>query len=152
MKDIESYENEVNGEVIYKSEYEILQQLQQAMNDHDLSKEELAEKLNFMCLQYEKLLKTTMKVTKISDTYHKKLMVAKEHAEDKNQELEKALTEIKTLSGLLPICSNCKQIRDEGGAWHQIESFISTHSKAEFSHSLCPQCFKVLYPEYADKI
>ncbi|MDZ7831428.1 MAG: response regulator [Desulfobacterales bacterium] len=63
-------------------------------------------------------------------------------------ELKKALAEIKTLSGLLPICSHCKQVRDDKGYWSQIESYISAHSDAHFSHSICPECAKKHYPEF----
>ena len=56
--------------------------------------------------------------------------------------LEKALYEIKILSGLLPICSSCKKIRDEKGYWNQIESYIRDHSEAEFSHGICDECYK----------
>ena len=62
-------------------------------------------------------------------------------------ELKDALTEVKTLSGLLPICASCKKIRDDSGYWNQIESYISDHSEVEFSHSICPECAKKLYPE-----
>jgi sensor domain CHASE-containing protein len=62
-------------------------------------------------------------------------------------ELQDAMLEIKTLSGLLPICANCKNIRDDKGYWSQIESYISEHSDAEFSHSVCPECVKQLYPD-----
>jgi sensor domain CHASE-containing protein len=62
-------------------------------------------------------------------------------------ELQKALSEVKTLSGLLPICSHCKKIRDDKGYWNQIESYIYMHSDAKFSHGMCPDCFKRLYPE-----
>ena len=64
-------------------------------------------------------------------------------------EREKALSEIKTLSGLLPICASCKKIRDDQGYWNQIEIYIRSHSEAEFSHGLCPDCAHRLYPEYA---
>jgi transcriptional regulator with GAF, ATPase, and Fis domain len=67
-------------------------------------------------------------------------------------ELQKALSEVKTLSGLLPICSSCKSIRDDSGYWNQIEAYIRDHSEAEFSHGLCPECMKRLYPEYRKKI
>ena len=50
-----------------------------------------------------------------------------------------------TLSGLLPICASCKKVRDDGGYWNQIEEYISAHSEAEFSHGVCPDCFKDLY-------
>jgi PAS domain S-box-containing protein len=58
------------------------------------------------------------------------------------QELRDALTRIKQLSGLLPICSVCKKIRDENGQWHQLENFIHEHSEADFSHGLCPDCYR----------
>jgi len=64
------------------------------------------------------------------------------------EELQKALKEVKQLSGFLPICSHCKQIRDDTGYWNQIESYISEHTEALFSHSICPDCAKKLYPEY----
>ncbi|MFC1812661.1 hypothetical protein ACFL03_08210 [Thermodesulfobacteriota bacterium] len=63
-------------------------------------------------------------------------------------ELQVALVEVKALSGLLPICSSCKNIRDDKGYWNQIESYIRDHSEAEFSHSICPECAKKLYPDF----
>lgn len=66
-------------------------------------------------------------------------------------ELTEALGKVKTLSGLLPICANCKKIRDDSGYWQQIELFIRERSEAEFSHSICPDCLTLLYPEFADK-
>ncbi|MCF8043649.1 MAG: PAS domain S-box protein [Desulfarculaceae bacterium] len=62
--------------------------------------------------------------------------------------LQEALAQVKTLSGLLPICSHCKKIRDDSGYWRQIEQYVENHSQAEFSHSMCPQCAHKLYPEY----
>jgi len=61
-------------------------------------------------------------------------------------DLQKALSEVKALSGLLPICSNCKKIRDDKGYWNQIEVYIRDHSEADFSHGLCPDCVTKLYP------
>ena len=63
-------------------------------------------------------------------------------------DLQKALLQVKILSGLLPICSGCKKIRDDQGHWRQIESYIKEHSEAEFSHGICPDCAKELYAEY----
>ena len=63
-------------------------------------------------------------------------------------DLEKALSKVKTLSGLLPICSYCKKIRDDKGYWNQIEAYIRDHSEADFSHSICPECVKNFYPEF----
>ncbi|HPN44406.1 MAG TPA: PAS domain S-box protein [bacterium] len=62
--------------------------------------------------------------------------------------LQKALEEIKTLRGIIPICSYCKKIRDDQGYWSQVESYVSKHSEAQFSHGLCPDCIKKLYPEF----
>jgi AmiR/NasT family two-component response regulator len=70
----------------------------------------------------------------------------------RNQELQEALTKVKTLSGLLPICASCKKIRDDQGYWQQVEEYIQKHSEAEFTHGICPDCVKKLYPElYGDK-
>lgn len=63
-------------------------------------------------------------------------------------ELKDALRKVKTLSGLLPICASCKKIRDDNGYWNQIESYIKTHSEADFSHSICPDCAKRIYPDF----
>lgn len=63
-------------------------------------------------------------------------------------ELKKAISEIKQLSGFLPICSHCKKIRDDKGYWNQIESYIRDHSNAEFSHGICPDCVKKYYPDF----
>jgi ABC-type uncharacterized transport system substrate-binding protein len=68
-----------------------------------------------------------------------------------NDGLVDALGKIKQLSGLLPICSSCKKIRDDKGYWNQIEGYITTHSEAEFSHSICPDCAKKLYPDMVDE-
>ncbi len=67
--------------------------------------------------------------------------------EAKNVELQEALNNIKTLRGLIPICSSCKKIRDDQGYWNQLEKYLREHSEAEFSHSICPDCAKKLYPE-----
>ncbi len=62
-------------------------------------------------------------------------------------ELRNALSKVKTLSGLLPTCAGCRKIRDEDGAWHDMETYISEHSDAGFSHGLCPPCAERLYPD-----
>jgi len=64
------------------------------------------------------------------------------------KELQTALERVKTLSGMLPICASCKKIRDDRGYWNQIEAYIAKHSEAEFSHGICPECARKLYPEY----
>ncbi len=62
-------------------------------------------------------------------------------------ELQDALANIKTLSGLLPICSSCKKIRDDKGYWNRLETYIETHTEADFTHGICPDCARKLYPE-----
>jgi hypothetical protein len=63
-------------------------------------------------------------------------------------ELKRVLSEIKTLSGLLPICAYCKKIRNDEGYWEQIESYIKERSLADFSHGICPECMKKYYPDH----
>jgi hypothetical protein len=65
----------------------------------------------------------------------------------KNKQLGDYISEIKVLSGLLPICASCKNIRDDKGYWNQIEAYIYEHSEAQLSHSICPNCAKKLYPD-----
>ena len=70
------------------------------------------------------------------------LKKAEAEREEIIQKLEKALLEVRTLSGLLPICARCKKIRDENGHWHQIECYVKEHTNANFSHGYCPDCHK----------
>lgn len=66
---------------------------------------------------------------------------------EKNLHLKKTLQEVKELSGLIPICANCKKIRDDNGYWNEVEIYIKERSKADFSHGICPTCVSELYPE-----
>ncbi len=80
------------------------------------------------------------------------ITILKEMEEEKerlNCELKDALKEIKTLSGLIPICAACKKIRDDKGYWNQLENYLEEHSDAVFSHGLCPECFREYFPEAA---
>jgi PAS domain-containing protein len=61
--------------------------------------------------------------------------------------LQKLLDEIKVLRGIIPICSSCKNIRNDQGAWEQMEAYIQAHSEADFSHGICPDCMQRLYPD-----
>ena len=73
----------------------------------------------------------------ITDSVEARRLVLREHE-----------SEIKQLRGMLPICSSCKKIRDDKGYWNQIEVYIKDHSDAEFSHGICPECVKKLYPNF----
>jgi hypothetical protein len=69
----------------------------------------------------------------------------------RTQQLSHALEEVKALSGLLPICSNCKKIRDDQGYWNRIESYIQDRSEAQFTHGICPDCAREFYPEHFER-
>lgn len=71
--------------------------------------------------------------------------------EDLIAKLKQALKEVKTLSGLLPICAGCKKIRDDQGYWNQIEVYLRDRTDAQFSHGLCPDCSHRLYPDFFNK-
>jgi DNA-binding response OmpR family regulator len=72
--------------------------------------------------------------------------------EKRNAELQQAVAKVNILSGLLPICSHCKKIRNDHGYWEQVEIYITEHSDAEFSHGLCPGCLEQLYPEFYETL
>jgi len=67
-------------------------------------------------------------------------------------DLQRALAEVKTLTGLLPICASCKKIRNDAGSWTVLEKFIHDHSNAKFTHGICPDCAADLYPEDVKKV
>lgn len=69
-----------------------------------------------------------------------------------NNKLKKALAEIKTLKGIIPICSYCKNIRDDKGFWNQVDVYVKEHSNAEFSHGVCPECLKEHYSMFLEDI
>jgi DNA-binding response OmpR family regulator len=77
---------------------------------------------------------------------------AEEGAQQKANVLQEAMNKIKLLSGLLPICSHCKKIRNEKGYWTQLEAYISEHSDTEFTHGICDECLNKLYPDYIKKM
>ncbi len=76
------------------------------------------------------------------------VQVSRKRLAQKNAELQAAFSEIKRLRGMIPICSSCKNIRDDSGYWHEVAAYISDHSDAEFTHSLCPNCAQKLYPDF----
>jgi PAS domain S-box-containing protein len=78
-------------------------------------------------------------------TEHKRMEVEREKL---ILELKEALLRVRTLSGLLPICSSCKKIRDDEGRWHPLEDYVREHSEAEFTHTICPECARKTYPNY----
>jgi hypothetical protein len=109
--------------------------------------------LRFPELQYEeKVLSIT-----IAPFPKGAIIISEDISEQKNAErdrikliddLKRALDEVETLRGLLPICASCKKIRDDKGYWNHIEVYISDHSNVDFTHTLCPDCVRHFYPEY----
>jgi hypothetical protein len=101
----------------------------------------------------ERVQERTVELKQVNDQLAKDISKRQQVEEEREKligSLQEALSKVKMLSGLLPICASCKKIRDDKGYWGQIESYISDHSEAEFSHGICPDCMKKLYPDFAD--
>jgi HAMP domain-containing protein len=91
------------------------------------------------------------KLKRINKQLREEITERKQAEDERNKviaQLKDAILKIKTLTGLLPICAACKKIRNDKGAWEQIETYIRDHSEANFSHSICPDCMKKLYPDF----
>jgi len=89
-------------------------------------------------------------VTELNKNLAKDIERRKQTEQEKERlirELQDALGKVKTLKGLIPICANCKKIRDDKGYWNQIDSYIHEHADVDFSHGICPDCAKKLYPD-----
>jgi PAS domain S-box-containing protein len=76
---------------------------------------------------------------------------AEEALEKERRRLQQLLDEVRTLRGIVPICANCKKIRDDKGFWSQVEKYVSERTEAEFSHGICPECTQKLYPDISTK-
>lgn len=81
----------------------------------------------------------------IEETLNRQVAERTRELQASNKKLREALSEIKALQGIIPICSKCKKVRDDQGFWQQVESYISNHSEAKFSHAICPECMKEYY-------
>lgn len=79
---------------------------------------------------------------------HLALRRLQQELQQKNAQLEEALANVKTLSGFLPICANCKKIRDDEGYWQQVEVYVRSRTDVQFSHGICPDCMILLYPDF----
>jgi len=102
-------------------------------------------KLVSFYLIYKAIIESGLK--KPYDLLFRKLKKSEELLRQDRNNLQKAFSEIKTLRGILPICSSCKKIRNDKGYWDVIEDYLREHSEAEFSHGICPECAKRLYPD-----
>jgi len=108
----------------------------------------LAKSLNRMAINLKDTM--TSRDNLVSEVEHRKK--AEEKKEKVIFELNKALSEVKTLRGILPLCSFCKKIRDDKGYWEQVDVYIHKYSQADISHSICPDCMKKNYPEHYEAI
>jgi len=103
----------------------------------------------------ERVCARTQELTNANHALYQEIATRRTAEEEKEkliQELTEALTQVKTLSGLLPICSSCRQIRDQEGQWSKIEDYIQHRTDAEFTHGICPKCAKRLYPDLYDQL
>jgi hypothetical protein len=121
----------------------------------DLTREKVQLRENEMLRkELEKRVARRTAELQSTNTALKSEVVERKRAEQEKEkvivQLRRALAEVKKLSGLLPICASCKKIRDDKGYWQQIEAYIRDHSEAEFSHGICPECAKKLYPDIFD--
>lgn len=80
-----------------------------------------------------------------------RIVTLQDRLTEKIRELHDALDHIKTLRGIVPICARCKKIRDDQGYWRQVEAYIRDHTDARFTHGICPECIKILYPQLKNK-
>ena len=106
---------------------------------------------NFMIILMQDITRrkqAELQLKKNEENLEKKVRERTAALEESTRKLERALSEVKTLSGMLPICASCKKIRDDKGYWNQIEEYIRDHSEAEFTHSICQDCAEKLYPEF----
>ncbi len=103
----------------------------------DCRENSFGEKYEVILSEFRDIVETHLAMVDMISTLQKK-----------NDELTQALQEVKTLRGMLPICSNCKKIRDDNGYWERLESYIASRSEATFTHGICPECAKELYPGY----
>ena len=127
------------------SEQELAAKVDQKTAELQQAKEEIEQ---YSRTLEQKVAERTADLVNANKQLQDEIETRKEAEEKKERlilDLQNTLQEVRTLRGLLPICSSCKKIRDDKGYWNQIEGYISDHSEAQFSHSLCPQCAEKLY-------
>jgi len=141
------YADTTEGDSIYKSTVSDMKNLQEVQNQRKNGEV-------FPCLLSASVLFDS-KGNKVGLMGVSRDITEQKRAEEERErlikELQDALDHIKTMRGLLPICVECKKIRDDEGFWQQVEIYIEGHSTAEFSHGMCPDCMKERYPEAYEK-
>ena len=147
-----------NSELLRRIQ-ELETQVRHLGNELRLTKEEYEEAaakyLDIYCNLEKKINERTMELDAANGRLLCEIEERKRTEAEKEQlivQLQNAMQDVKVLSGFLPICAACKKIRDDTGYWRQIEEYISKHSNALFSHGICPDCSKKLYPEYHEEL
>ncbi len=124
--------------------------IKQMETDYENTYNELSKLNNELVNMHRTIAGKNEMLGKLNDSLQEEIAKRVEAERAKEEtiiKLQDALTKVKTLSGLLPICAWCKKIRDDKGYWNQLEKYIGEHSDAEFTHSICPECAAKLYPE-----
>ena len=118
--------------------YDLLEQFVQFTNRHeDLELDEL-----LIILVYWGICVTFFAIRRLLELYKIRRVLTKA-----NRDLTQAYTEIHRLKGIIPICASCKKVRDDQGYWHQVENYIKRYATVDFSHGICPECARKLYPD-----
>lgn len=133
FKAIREFKKNLSGKVTGRTIYEI------KLNN----KNKLFVELIGIPLQKEGIV---YEVLDVGQDITEQLKITRER-ENLISELKESLDNINALRGLLPICPVCKKIKDDEGYWHQVENYLNDHSDMEFSHAICPECFRKLYPD-----
>jgi PAS domain S-box-containing protein len=141
---------------VYSSPIDVHGQLLLFSIIHDVTNRVNAEEELRRYRQYLEILvdERTAELIKANEYLQLEIAVRKKAEEEREElilELQKSISKIKMLGGLLPICASCKKIRNDQGYWEQIENYIRDHSEADFSHGICPECAQKLYPEFYKK-
>ena len=148
-----------NDQVFRQYVQELETQVRHLGNELRLTREEYedatAKYLDIYCKLEEKVRERTRELDAVNGRLLQEIEERKRTEAEKEQliaQLQKAMQEVKVLSGFLPICASCKKIRDDSGYWNQLEEYISRHSNALFSHGICPDCVKKLYPDFHEEL
>jgi hypothetical protein len=163
---VSSETKRMSAEELFQKEQDIISEAEQILEESAVNGSIESGYYRKLLQEYEKVVGQSLRLMRISDIMQSQLnkiaaelqveIECRKRAEaEKEQvisELKSALAQVKSLSGLLPICSSCRKIRNDNGYWSQIETYIVEHSDAEFSHGICPECLKKLYPDlYPDE-
>ncbi|MCD4655837.1 hypothetical protein K8T06_18100 [bacterium] len=141
---------EINHYELFAKEHKVLVNAKKSLETNNLSFDTLLDSYSSLVINFECLLNSFIKVLKVSDINERKLYHAKELINKQKEELEIIIANNKLLHGMLPICASCKKIRDDDGYWRQVETYISKRTDTKFSHSICPDCMKKIYPEFTE--